>query len=261
MNKKNKMRKTRLDTNVNLTSEQKKLKLTLEKSIQIKESLANDFNDAIKQLPVVQYNHFEDMRRDIDIRRETLIQELYELSHKFNVEPVIERLQKQSSRMIKEIDEIDKEFRDKSKQLRLKPIEYNANDERAYLNELFNDSSNLTVKAIAILKYENEVKQDELKKHIEYLNLIERSLNNNKLYYNKNDEEDENRFKTLGELEVCTQMPNEFSFRYIKIAINENQSLITTSMHHSKIFAWNIQTPHFLIKRYCKTAKISNLNE
>jgi hypothetical protein len=55
----------------NLTLEEKKLKKFLESNIRSLEASINDYNDAIRQLPVTQYNHFEDMRRDVDIRRDT----------------------------------------------------------------------------------------------------------------------------------------------------------------------------------------------
>ena len=41
------------------------------------------------------------MRRDVDIRRETLLQELCELCERFNIELVVERF-RQSAQMLKE---------------------------------------------------------------------------------------------------------------------------------------------------------------
>ena len=60
----------------NLTLEEKKLKNAHQKAS------INDYNDVIRQLPVTQYNHFKKMRRDVDIRRETLLKRVVRAERK-----------------------------------------------------------------------------------------------------------------------------------------------------------------------------------
>jgi hypothetical protein len=164
----------------NLTLEEKKLKKFLESNIRSLESSINDYNDAIRQLPVTQYNHFEDMRRDVDIRRETLLQELCELSEGFHIEPVVERLHRQSAQMIGEIDACDKEFRDKFKEIRIRPIEYDAHDEKRRLDDEF---KKISKKTIANVKYENELRIEELRQRRLHLSLIENALKKKIIFF------------------------------------------------------------------------------
>ena len=53
-----------------------------------------------------------------------ILDKLCELSKRFDIELVVERLQRQSAQMLKAIDACDKEFRDKFKEIRIRPIEY-----------------------------------------------------------------------------------------------------------------------------------------
>ena len=66
----------------NLTLEEKKLKKFLESNIRSLAASINDYNDVIRQLPVTQYNHFKKMRRDVDIRRETLLKRVVRAERK-----------------------------------------------------------------------------------------------------------------------------------------------------------------------------------
>ena len=66
-----------------------------------------------------------------------------ELSERFNIEPVVERLHRQSAQVIKEIDACDKEFRHKFKEIRIRPIEDDAapHVEQRRLDDEFKNSS------------------------------------------------------------------------------------------------------------------------
>jgi hypothetical protein len=68
---------------------------------------------------------------------------LCELSERFNIEPVVERLHRQSAQVIKEIDACDKEFRHKFKEIRIRPIEDDAapHVEQRRLDDEFKNSS------------------------------------------------------------------------------------------------------------------------
>jgi hypothetical protein len=174
------------------------------------------------------------MRRNVDIRRETLLQELCELSETFNIEQVVERLHKQSAQMIKEIDACDKEFRDKFKEIRIRPIEYDAHGEK---RRLYDEFKNISKKTIANMKYENELRIEELIQRRLHLSLIENALNKNHFFSNENNEEADlsKRFASLGEISLSTNnLPDSFSFKAPNVMLTENQSVITTSLQQNK---------------------------
>jgi hypothetical protein len=73
------------------------------------EAMSNEYNDKILEFSLKQADHFENLRRDIDIARETLLLEIYET--KKNNGNYLEQIQKQSEDMIKQIELLEEAFR------------------------------------------------------------------------------------------------------------------------------------------------------
>jgi hypothetical protein len=73
------------------------------------EAMSNEYNEKILEFSLKQADHFENLRRDVDIARETLLLEMYE-TNKYNGK-YLEQIQKQSEDMIKQIELLEEAFR------------------------------------------------------------------------------------------------------------------------------------------------------
>jgi hypothetical protein len=86
------------------------------------------FNSDISEFPLVIYDHFYSVKNDIDINRETLIQELYlkrkeNLLDRLDEFKYIESLDQQSAQMIKRVESLEELFRLNYEKNKPKPIE------------------------------------------------------------------------------------------------------------------------------------------
>ncbi len=73
--------------------------------------LASDLKRQIEEFPLAQYEHFLSIRNDIDIHRETILQEAYTLTRNLNSKN-IDKIHKKSSQMIEEVTRHEAEFLD-----------------------------------------------------------------------------------------------------------------------------------------------------
>jgi len=74
-------------------------------------NLANELRQNIDEFSLVQANHFENVRRDIDIRRETLLHDLACGKEVLNETYEIENINDQSQKLIEQIEMAEKSFR------------------------------------------------------------------------------------------------------------------------------------------------------
>ena len=100
--KRNKLMQQLINQNAHLNDNEKRLKLYLEESIRDSNSLAELCDDIIRQLPVSIYNRFEDMRRDIDIKRETVLQVLHTNNYA-DSEMISAKIQRYSADLIQQV--------------------------------------------------------------------------------------------------------------------------------------------------------------
>ncbi len=67
-----------ITTDFHLSDDEKKLKSLLESYIQDLEVSVKNLSQKCAEFSVTQYDHFANIRREIDIKRETIIKEIYE---------------------------------------------------------------------------------------------------------------------------------------------------------------------------------------
>ena len=66
-----------IDTHSYLSDEELELKMNLEKTLSQLETLILNLNQVLFQFSITQYDHFLNMRRDIDVKREILIEQAF----------------------------------------------------------------------------------------------------------------------------------------------------------------------------------------
>jgi WD40 repeat protein len=87
--------------------------MTLENKITLLGTFLNSFTDKSKEFLLVQANHFENIRREIDIKRETLFKLIYE-TEKYDgkvLNQMIESINRESAQMIAKTEIIENSFR------------------------------------------------------------------------------------------------------------------------------------------------------
>ena len=72
----NKALRNEIEKFIYISDQQMEIKIKVEKVLKELENLILAFNQKIEEFSLTQADHFETIRRDIDIRRESLIQEL-----------------------------------------------------------------------------------------------------------------------------------------------------------------------------------------
>lgn len=92
-----------------LTQDFPKFEKIFSKKISEIDDILIRFTQKIAEFSLIQADHFESIRREIDIKRECLIQDIY-LNKKIDLNR-LNLIQKQSHDMIKEIEQLENEFR------------------------------------------------------------------------------------------------------------------------------------------------------
>jgi len=127
-------------TDFHLSDDEKKLKSLLESYIQDLEVSVKNLSQKCAEFSVTQYDHFANIRREIDIKRETIIKEIYEryyeedegvdnnddddvdeedednkykneLQFNANNEALVEDIHRYSSDMLYQLDRVEEAFR------------------------------------------------------------------------------------------------------------------------------------------------------
>lgn len=70
------------------------------------ENVKNSLQERIDEFPLTQYDHFSNLRREIDIKRETLLEKIFKNNEKYSFDEV----NKLSSQLIKRVENIEEEF-------------------------------------------------------------------------------------------------------------------------------------------------------
>jgi hypothetical protein len=138
-----------IKNNGHLNLNDKKYKTELENSLQKIENLYNDFKFKSREFSLFKYDQYEDLRRNIDIRRESLIEKINIISQQ----------------MISRVEASE----DKSnKMISLNSIDFNFIKENEYLEEIFRnpDLNSENIKSLEIKQ--NKYRQD-IESKLDYL--------------------------------------------------------------------------------------------
>jgi hypothetical protein len=164
-----------------LNDQEKEIKFSTEKLLKELEVLISDFNGKMEEFSLTQADHFENLRRDIDIRREMFIQELVRQRN----DEKIKQLNANSEKMIEKVEKFEREFRQNFDQ-NVKPnlIGFNLNQAQIDLDELLRETEYLLPKLNANLEF-YRLKLKDLKQRCESFQLYEYDLKKCKLLDDK----------------------------------------------------------------------------
>ena len=105
------MLQRQIENSFHLSSQIKTTKNECEKCLTDMESLIERLNMKINEFSLIQADHFENVRRDVDIKRETILNALLLNKSSRDSEQMIGKINEQSERMIKQVEMAEREFR------------------------------------------------------------------------------------------------------------------------------------------------------
>ena len=205
--------------------------IMLELSSQL-ESKLSEYAEKCAEFSLTQADHFENIRRDIDIARETLLQEIYD-NNSVNSSKE-EQIQKQSIDMIKQVECTEEAFRANFN----REIQRKKNDLVSIVCDFdLNEQRNL--ENIQNHKLKIESRLEFVQKNINRFKLFEYDLVRNKFQHaSKNDESNE---ANLGQVILFNTFLTE-----------DSQHLITYAKECNEIQIWDVDTSTLIDKRYTK---------
>ena len=197
-----------------LKTEENFIKNSLEENLKKNENLVNEINLRIKEFSLLQYDHFADIKRDIDIQREMKIQNIYKNSSVNN--KAIEILNKSSADLIKQVEKLEEAFRiNFETEIRPKVINIDIETEKSNLKTFLKDSS-LTKDFFENLNRYYDAKWRGMQKNYHTFDIFEFDLKRNKFVENTSD--------TLGKLDLFSSFLNfKDIIDAIKFSHNSNQ--------------------------------------
>ena len=142
-----------------------------------------------------QADHFENIRRQIDIRRETIIEKAYLIPNEAKSLRLIEKIKQQSEQLIKLAEQGEEDFRNKYNRC-IKPnlIRFNVEAER---ERMANVLRNIETISLELEKFKNEYETclSGMQKKQKFFTLLKLDLESNRFLA---------RSKSLGEVELNT---------------------------------------------------------
>jgi TRAP-type mannitol/chloroaromatic compound transport system permease small subunit len=207
--------------------------IMLELSSQL-ESKLNEHAEKCAEFSLTQADHFENIRRDIDIARETLLQKIYDNNKSVNSSKE-EQIQKQSIDMIKQVECTEEAFRANIN----REIQRKQNDLISIVCDFdLNEQRNL--ENIQNHKLKIESRLDLVQKQLNRFKLFEYDLVRNKFQHaSKNDKNNDE--SNLGQL-----------FLFKTFLTEDSQHLITYAKECNEIQIWDVNTASLIDKRYSK---------
>jgi hypothetical protein len=207
--------------------------IMLELSSQL-ESKLSEYAEKCAEFSLTQADHFENIRRDIDIARETRLQEIYENNNSANNSKE-EQIQKQSIDMIKQVECTEEAFRANFN----REIQRKQNDLVSIACDFdLNEQRNL--ENIQNHKLKIESRLEFVQKQLNRFKLFEYDLVRNKFQHaSKNDENNDEA--NLDQVILFNTFLTE-----------DSQHLITYAKECNEIQIWDVNTSTLIDKRYSK---------
>jgi vacuolar-type H+-ATPase subunit I/STV1 len=197
-----------------MTEEEKELKKDVDRLFEEIENITSQFNYKIEEFSLTQSDHFMNLRCDIDIRRETLIENI----HFGNMdddssEKLISDLNEQSSDLITRLEDYEKEFRQNfEKNVKPHLISFDLEKEANEFIELLR-GTNLTQNPMSLVcSYSSRLR--DIQRRYDNFKLFEYDLKKTKLDQSNSNEND------LGELVLLSGFFKGFSlFTFISFRV------------------------------------------
>ena len=132
-----------------------------------------------------QSEHFDSLRNEVDIRRETLL--LQKHDEKNHNEKEEEELHKESGHMIEQIELVEEHFRVAFARLKPHLTCVDINEEKRSVEEFFR-TAHLTVEDILARKRDVDAKYQAMRRYLTYFKYLECELEKNRLVITANHE-------------------------------------------------------------------------
>ena len=221
-----------MDTYCYLSDEELEIKMNLEKTLLQLETLILNLNQVIFQFSVTQYDHFLNMRRDIDVKREILIEQAFKRSiTEGERQSILRDLNSKSENTLNKCNLIEMNFRQNFNRIKPKFVVFNIENEQNRMDILLRDPNlNLNSMQELQLKYERHIKQ--LKERLDLFELFHYDLNRNKFHTNFDDL----KFDSFGRLDTFDEFINPLNEKIL--------NLIASSFEreHPNVIVWNLNT-------------------
>jgi WD40 repeat protein len=108
--KENELIQNKIDKCLFLTSKEKKQKILLDKCLQDLNGLLLEFSQALSEFSLAQYERFANIKNDIDIKRELLIDEVYTRVDVSRVDSILKDIHAISAQMLDDVDRLEQTF-------------------------------------------------------------------------------------------------------------------------------------------------------
>ena len=173
-----------------LSDEKRVLKLNFEQNFERFEEILSNLKVKICGFSLKQADHFENLRRDVDIKRESLIQDIYLKRKSYND---LEFIQTKSNDMIKQIVDFENEFRSNfEKKIKPNLLNFDLEKERKNMEEILRRPSFFSSLENQLNLFEK--KFWEIEKNSKNFKLFEYDLKRNTFENEKEDEKNLGRF-------------------------------------------------------------------
>ena len=216
----NKLVRNLIEKSYYLTEEERKVKSDLERSLHEMTSLLDSFKLRVAEFVVVQYDHFADLKREIDVKRESLIESIHKVSGEMmrHVEKTEASFKKHVDENLPRLDEFEPEL------------------EKESVREFFR-SAELTPSSIDAFKTTKsyDVKSKELTRKLENFKYFENCLSKNRF---KPDVNFKFESVAFGKLDLFCRIQK----------LDESENVIICSWDQNEIKVWDFGESGSLVK-------------
>ena len=204
-----------------LTRKEQKLKSILDKNLSDLQKLLADFNQAISAISLDQYEKFANIKNEIDIKREFLINEVHTRIDVSHLDTVLNDIQTVSAQMLNDVEKLEDNFWTTLNSLKPSKNEIYIQIEKSKLEDLFRNPY-LSMETLENLKHD----------YVKELNMCHQNYNKFQLF--KND---------LIKLSLVD--PKTFdklnSFKsFLKHKHGQISSIVTCSFSQNSIYIWDL---------------------
>jgi hypothetical protein len=190
-------------TDLHLSNHDKSKKILLEEILDKVQNQIDDLTLKMNEFSLEQANHFENIRREIDIRRETIIEKAYLIPNEANSLKLIEKIQQQSDQLIKLTEKGEEDFRNKYNSCIVPNlIKFNVETERERMAKVLRDTETISLE-LEKFKNEYETCLSNMQKKQKIFKLLKLDLESNRFLA---------RLKSLGDVELNTDLKRTFFF-------------------------------------------------
>ena len=222
-------------SNLHLSKNEREAKVEIEKIFNRMQTLLDEVGKKHSEFNLMQADHFSNIRNEIDIRRECLIEESFRLNNNNN----LGKIQSTSAELVEQLDLTEKSFKKNVENAII--IEINLAQEKEFLDDFFR-TANISQESLLELKRSYESKRGKLENILDRFKLLEEHLRKNRFKTNepfgKLISNVRINFKNVAIITVTTFNMSDFEKKEKKIDIYESNNckkIKSLTGHVSKI--------------------------